>query len=67
MIICLVSVFFFLGCNKQEPPQYEVWIENIDQVDPELAKCLKDADIKYKVENNNLYVDDTFKALMDCE
>lgn len=70
VLINSFMICILIGCSKQEP-RYYFWVDYSydgqqgDEND-ELIICLKDVNVKYKVVNNKLYVEDLEKACDNC-
>jgi hypothetical protein len=59
----MLCFFFLTACNS---PQPEFVRFTSAEYLPFLEKCFKDFGVKYKVQNNSIYVDDPDKASDNC-
>jgi hypothetical protein len=67
IFIVFVSFFLLTACSELQPTKYIKFSTLGLVVDlPYLEKCFKDAGVKYKVQNNAIYVDDPDAASDNC-
>ncbi len=62
-----VTIFLLVSCSESHSTKY-IKFSNLDLMEnlSSIESCLKDAGVKYKIQNNAIYVDDPDSTADNC-